>query len=315
MSALTYLEKFNFYLKSFIDELMSVYPEYKETLEQEYKVLFVEDKSNTDEYIKEYMSQTKNLNSNIAKKDDSIFKGINQIFILRKIDFRDLWSKDINNNTRESIWKYLQTLIVIGRKVIGDDDEINDLLKKFNESGGETLGDSVQRETEEMMNMLKNMTELNQNQDDSADTSEDTDMKNLFEGGIISDIAKELTGELDLNNLNIGEPKNMNEAFNNIMGGGGQGGNNNFFNLINKVGEKIQNKVQSGEINQNDLMNEATKMMGGLKNPDKMAKILKNQQQKNGGETRDRLRRKLEERKAKAQEAQNTIHKNRENKN
>merc|ERR1712118_544924 len=106
---------------------------------------------------------------------------------------------------------------------------------------------------------------------------DDNEMKNLFEGGIISDIAKELTGELDLNNLNIGEPKNMNEAFNNIMGGG-QGGNNNFFNLINKVGEKIQNKVQSGEINQNDLMNEATKMMGGLKNPDKMAKILKNQQ-------------------------------------
>ena len=187
-------------------------------------------------------------------------------------------------------------------------------MKKFNESGGETLGDSVQRETEEMMNMLKNMTELNQNPDESTDTSDDNEMKNLFEGGIISDIAKELTGELDLNNLNIGEPKNMNEAFNNIMGGG-QGGNNNFFNLINKVGEKIQNKVQSGEINQNDLMNEATKMMGGLKNPDKMAKILRNQQQKNGGETRDRLRRKLEERKAKAQEAQNTIHKNRENKN
>ena len=61
----------------------------------------------------------------------------------------------------------------------------------------------------------------------------------------------------------------MNEAFNNIMGGG-QGGNNNFFNLINKVGEKIQNKVQSVEINQNDLMNEATKMMGGLKNPDNL---------------------------------------------
>ena len=127
------------------------------------------------------------------------------------------------------------------------------------------------------------MTELNQNPDESTDTSDDNEMKNLFEGGIISDIAKELTGELDLNNLNIGEPKNMNEAFNNIMGGG-QGGNNNFFNLINKFGEKIQNKVQSGEINQNDLMNEATKMMGGLKNPDKMAKILRNQQQKNGGE-------------------------------
>ena len=45
MSALTYLEKFNFYLKSFIDELMSVYPEYKDTLQNEYKVLFEEEKN------------------------------------------------------------------------------------------------------------------------------------------------------------------------------------------------------------------------------------------------------------------------------
>ena len=299
MSSLTYVEKFNFYLKSFINELITVYPEYKESLESEYKIIFSEEKTNTDEFVKEYMSVTKELNSSIAKKDDSIFKGLNEINLLRKIDFRDLWSKDINNNTRESIWKYLQTLIVIGRKVIGDDDEINDLLKNFNESGGETLGESFQRETDEMMNMLKNMTDITQDPDNSPNTEEDNEMKNLFEGGIISDIAKELTGELDLENMDIGEPKNMNEAFNNIMGGG----NNNFFNLINKVGEKIQNKVQSGEINQNDLMNEATKMMGGLKNPDKMAKILKNQQRKTGGDTRDRLRRKLEERKA--QEAQN----------
>ena len=309
MSALTYVEKFNFYLKSFIDELVTVYPEYKDSLESEYKILYSEEKSNTDEFVKEYISVTKQYNSSIAKKDDSIFKGLNEINILRKIDFRDLWSKDINNNTRESIWKYLQTLIVIGRKVIGDDDEINDLLRKFNESDGEKLGESVQRETEEMMNMLKNMTEMNQDPDSIPESEDDNEMKNLFEGGIISDIAKELTGELDLENMDIGEPKNMNDAFNNIMGGG----NNNFFNLINKVGEKIQNKVQSGEINQNDLMNEATKMMGGLKNPDKMAKILKNQQKKTGGDTRERLKRKLEERKAKAQEAQNQLKQNQQN--
>ncbi len=130
---------------------------------------------------------------------------------------------------------------------------------------------------------------------DFPDTSEN-EMKNLFEGGIISDIAKELTTELDINNLNIGDPKNMNEAFANLMGGGGQ---NNFLNLITKVGEKIQTKVESGEVNQGDLMKEATKMMGGLKNPEKMANIMKNRQQQHGGATRDRLRKKLEQRKNK----------------
>ena len=43
-------------------------------------------------------------------------------------------------------------------------------------------------------------------------------------------------------------------------------------------------------------MNEAQKMMGGLKDPNKMANIMKNRQQQHGGATRDRLRKKLEER-------------------
>ena len=76
----------------------------------------------------------------------------------------------------------------------------------------------------------------------------------------------------------------------------GGGGGNNFFNLVSKVGEKIQNKVHNGEVNQNDLMNEAQKMMGGLKDPNKMANIMKNRQQQHGGATRDRLRKKLDER-------------------
>ena len=52
-------------------------------------------------------------------------------------------------------------------------------------------------------------------------------MKNLFEGGVISDIAKELTNELNLDNLDMGEPNNINEAFANLMGGGN--GNKGFF--------------------------------------------------------------------------------------
>ena len=93
----------------------------------------------------------------------------------------------------------------------------------------------------------------------------------------------------------MGDPKNMNEAFANLMGGGG-GGQNNFFNLITKVGEKIQNKVQNGEVQQGDLMKEAQKMMGGLKNPEKIANIMKNKQQQQGGATKDRLKKKLEQR-------------------
>ena len=300
MSVSTYLEKFNFYLTNFLTELNTVFPEYNEIFVNNYSDIFPqteESKSNkTDKYVKDFMSNINEYTKQVAQKDDTIFKGDKEINFLLGLDFRNLWIKDINEKTRESIWKYLQTLYVIGKKVVGEDDEINELLNKFTLQTGdasqEEMMKNIKNETDEMMNMFKNLSQIEQNPD-LPNTSEN-DMKNLFEGGVISDIAKELTNELNLDNLDMGEPKNINEAFANLMGGGN--GNKGFFDLVTKVGEKIQNKVQSGEVNQNDLMNEAQKMMGGLKDPNKMANIMKNRQQQHGGATRDRLRKKLEER-------------------
>ena len=78
------------------------------------------------------------------------------------------------------------------------------------------------------------------------------------------------------------------------MGGAG-GGNNNFFNLVSKVGEKIQNKVKNGEVNQGDLLNEAQKMMGGLKDPQNMANLMRNHKNSTNP-TKERLKKKLEKR-------------------
>ena len=299
----TYVEKFNYYLSVFLLEIKNIYPEFQDSLQKNFGELLkdeaVSDNSN-DLYVKQYMTVIKPHLSSVAGKNEKIFKGLEPIYLLPDIDFRDVWSKDINQNTRENIWKYLQTLVVIGKKIVGDDEEIDVLLNQFNsqkessENENENESQLPDGMDEEMLNMLKNMSTMTQDPDDIPETSEG-EMKNLFEGGIISDIAQELTQELDLENLDMGNPKNMNEAFSNLMGGGGK---NNFFNLVTKVGEKIQNKVQKGEVNQGDLMKEAQKMMGGLKNPEKMANIMKAKHQQTGGSTRDRLRKKLQERKA-----------------
>lgn len=301
MTALTYTEKFNYYLSIFLKEMTTIFPEYQENINTHYgDLLNSESEScNSEKFVKDYMTVIKPYHSQIATKDDKIFKGVDSINLLQSIDFREVWTKDINDNTRENIWKYLQTLIVIGKKVVGDDNEIDSLLEKFKTDATESVENSKESSDngeDEMLSMLKNMSTLTQDPEESLPDTSENEMKNLFEGGIISDIAKELTTELDLENLDMGDPKNMNEAFANLMGGGAGGGQNNFFNLITKVGEKIQNKVQNGEVQQGDLMKEAQKMMGGLKNPDKIANIMKNKQQQQGGSTRDRLKKKLEKR-------------------
>jgi len=288
---LTYIEKFNFYIKSFVNEMIVIFPEYSDILKKNYSEILENENCKSDVYVKEYMDNIKPVQNYLAKKDEVLFKLNTEIFLLREIDFRNVWAKDINQVTRENIWKYLQTLVVIGKKLVGEEEDIDKLLDNFNKNQSDLLPniDDIKQETENMMDMLKNMQEIVQ---DPEENTKEPSGNNPFEGGLINDIAKELTGELNLDNLNIGEPKNMNEAFSNLMGGGN---GTNFFDLINKVGQKIQNKVQSGDINQNDLMKEAQNMMGSLKNPEQIAKQMrKNTDPHGGNSTRDRLRKKLE---------------------
>ena len=295
--SLTYVEKFNFYLVSFINEMVVIFPEYETILKNSYKELLENpNNNNTEIYVKEYMTHIKPYNSYLAKKDDTLFKLSTELNFIRDIDFRNVWAKDINEVTRQNIWKYLQTLVVIGKKVVGDDDEIEKLLENFNKEETDTLPnmENLKEETENMMDMLKNMTQMTQDPEESTEQEQEQG-SNPFSGGLINDIAKELTGELNLDNLNIGDPKNMNEAFSNLLGGGN---GTNFLDLINKVGEKIQNKVQSGSINQGDLMKEAQNMMGSMGNPEKMAKqMMKNNNPHSTNSTKDRLRKKLEKKK------------------
>jgi hypothetical protein len=226
--------------------------------------------------------------SDISQKNNKLFLGETELIFLRGLDFRELWTKDLSDSSRENIWKYLQTLYVLGRKIVASDDDVNEMLNELNSTDEENL----KNHQKEMMDMIDNMSKIT---DENRENN--SDVEDLFNNGIISDIAKELTTELDLDKMDMGNPQNMNEAFSNIMGGGG---GNNFFNLISKVGEKIQKKVESGQINQGDLISEAQKMMGGLKNPEQMAKSMMNNKNQRGKEsTKDRLRRKLEEKRAK----------------
>ena len=283
----TYLEKFNFYLKSFLNELVTIFPEYEQNINDNYSDVLTQDSIASDVYVKEYMDNVSPYHTDIAQKNNQLFLGDQELRFLRNLDFRDLWTKDLSDSTRENIWKYLQTLYVLGRKIVASDDDVNEMLNQLNSNDEENL----KKHQEEMMDMINNMSQMTQDPNEAPKTS--PEVENLFNNGIISDIAKELTSELDLEKMDMGNPKNMNEAFSNIMGGGG---GNNFFNLISKVGEKIQKKVETGAINQGDLIKEAHQMMGGLKNPEQMAKAMN---RKGKESTRDRLRRKLEEKKAK----------------
>ena len=129
----TYIEKFNFYLKTFLQELITIFPENKDSFTQNYSLVLETDNVNSDEYVKEYMFGVSPYHSDISQKNNKLFLGDNELKFLRDTDFRNLWTKDLSDSTRENIWKYLQTLYVLGKKIVPEEDDVNQMLNELND--------------------------------------------------------------------------------------------------------------------------------------------------------------------------------------
>ena len=88
---------------------------------------------------------------------------------------------------------------------------------------------------------------------------DDKKFEDSFLNSNIGNLAKEISEDLDLNDLkNIESPDDLMKT---LMGGGENGG---LGNIIQKVSSKLQTKLANGQLNEEALMKEATQMMGML---------------------------------------------------
>jgi len=111
---------------------------------------------------------------------------------------------------------------------------------------------------------------------------------NMLENSKIASLAKEITDDIDLSKIKVDKPEDMFKviADQNIMG-----------EIIGKVGNKIQQKLQHGDIKQEDFVKEAMSMLGSMKGNPLFANVMKsmNQGEMRKMSTRERLRKKYEQ--------------------
>jgi hypothetical protein len=328
----TSIQYFNDYLRSFVQDIQASFPEYTDLLGDYYEDILSEESHNTDKHVKRFMRKMADFKEQISNKSADLYK--EPVFILKNLDFKIVFeSEDLSDESREKIWEYIQTLFVLGESIISDSERIKKLVKNFkrlrepvseennSESGvpegtpegapegapeGTPEGEpEPDHEDEQILNMLKNLSERNQN------TPLD---ENMFKDGMIGKLAQELSEELDIEKmgLNINEDSNVDSIFSNLLSGENP---MKFMNLIQTVGQKIQTKMDENGLDQEQLVNEATSMMSNLQGGNSMFdNILKQasamagqgtpappqssgNQGSSGNSTRDRLRRKLEQRK------------------
>ena len=120
----------------------------------------------------------------------------------------------------------------------------------------------------------------------------------LIENTMIGSIAKEVVAELDVSEAQ--NATSMEDLFKSMSGGGGGANSADASNLIgsivSKVGAKLQSKISNGGLNQQDLVKEAFSMFGPLMGD--MMKNMPNNNVKRNSNIRDRLKKKVDARKA-----------------
>jgi len=152
----TYLDYFNYYLKEYLSELVNTFPETREPILANYRPLLEGKDDKNDIYAKCYYTKINNFLSQISKKDVSLFDTPGKIF-LEGVDLYAIWnSSSATNDNRTAIWKYLQILMILGRRIMPNHKEIVDILNKV--SNGDinvpakvekTLNSDSKDETEE----------------------------------------------------------------------------------------------------------------------------------------------------------------------
>ena len=208
----TYLDFFNYYLQQFLNEMISYFPNTKRSILDNYRGLLEGRDMKNDSFVKYFMTKTSDCMPEIAKKDISLFNR-EVLFLVEGVNFHSIWnSPEINETNKQAIWKYLQLLLLLGRKIIPSKAEIVDMLKR--------VGGTIDTPSK---------TDLKQ-----ADTTEDEKDENSTSG---------LSSILDMAG-SLGSIGNLVGGF---MGGSSGSGGMDFGNLAQSLSEGLKN-VDLGNI-------------------------------------------------------------------
>jgi len=227
----------------------------------------------------------------ILYQNEDIYKE-KELFFLPDINFVDIFNcNDISETTRQTIWKYLQLILFMVAGNIKDKSMFGDTANIFEgiEEGDlqeklkDTMSD-IQGFFNKMNIDLSNVDlDLSNNpfESDTTDASgtQMPDMENihnhlksLFDGKI-GRFAKDLAEELSEEFSEISGGDNTANMLKQMMKNPKR-----IMDLVKKIGEKIKQKMENGEISKEEMMGEASeilnkmKEMGGQKEMNNMLK-------------------------------------------
>ena len=188
------------------------------------------------------------------------------------IVFKQLWSCDISDNTKETMWKYLQLILFSVIGTVQNSADLGDTAKLFEAINEEELKRKLEETLENMQSMLDpsnnetfvcvdesgNSVNMNVNMPSAEQIHEHI---NSMMGGKLGKLAMELAEETanDLN-LEMENDANAKDVFQKLFKNPGK-----LMNMVKNIGEKIDTKIKSGEIKESELISEGMDLLNKMK--------------------------------------------------
>jgi hypothetical protein len=319
-------EKFPSVMRDFLSDLSTTFPEYANLWE-----CWLQSNSNMIDLYNYCLTVYPERFFDILYQNDEIFDSSSKIntMFLPSVEFKMLFSiSDISENTKKTMWKYLQLILITIMSSIkstssfGDAASIfegideNELQSKLSETihglsdffkgvsesddssncempNGEQFAEDfakqfadvapeMEKAFEEMFNSIP--SDMDQDQDQEKEDEQNSEskssenfgfempnvdelhshIKGLFDGKIGS-LAKELAEELSGDVMNMfddgtGDVKSTGDILKKMMKNPKQ-----IMDLIKKISGKLDSKMKSGNISQEELMKEAGDLMSKMK--------------------------------------------------
>lgn len=280
-------EEFKKIIPDFVTDLLNTFPEYQAIVERWWKLHeyeHVPDEAIRQQKIEEEKADKLRIlfdyciqiyperffdilyqNQNIFKQDSIV----NTEF-LPGVSFKYLWSCDISDKTKETLWKYLQLILLSIISCVKDRGALGDTAKLFETVNEDEFKTKLQETLEKMQTLFDDSTGDDSNSKEEGKPRMPSGMPSANDihghissmldsklGNIAREIAEETVHDMDMDFENV---TGVNDVFQKMFKNPGK-----LMNLVKNVGEKLDTKMKSGEINQSELMQEATSIMGKMK--------------------------------------------------
>jgi len=252
-------EEFNKIIQDFTKDLSITFPEYKHIIDKY--------NDNTDKVFKHCIKFFSNSYLNILYENSEIFNedsDVNTEF-LPGIVFKQLWNSNITDNTKNTIWKYLQLILIHITPFIKSNNfnkDTSNLFEAINE-------DDLKEKLQETINNIQQMFENRQQDIPNADSIKDH-LQKLFKGKlgkIAMELAEELAKDLGL------DPNSTNtqDLFKTLLKNPQK-----LKKMVTTIQQKFQEKIDSGEIKESEVMEESMEMLKNMKDMPGFSEMFKN---------------------------------------